>query len=121
MNKLHNIPTYILCGGKSTRMQTEKGLVCLDNKPFIQHIIDAVKPITNTIILVTNNPDYKKFGCKTIEDVYEDKGPVGGIYTALLHSHSVNNLILSCDVPFITTEILKTLLEEHEREVTFLS
>lgn len=121
MSKLHHIPVYILCGGKSTRMQTEKGLVCIDNKPFIQHIIDAVKPVTNAIILVTKNQDYKTFGYKLIEDIHEDKGPLGGIHTALKHSQYTDNLILSCDVPFITTEVLEILLEKHESEVTFLS
>src|SRR5690606_26607517 len=121
MSKPHHIPVYILCGGKSTRMQTEKGLVCFDNKPFIQHIIDAVKPITNNIVLVTKNTGYKTFGYKLIEDIYADKGPVGGIYTALKHSQSTNNLILSCDIPFITTQILEKIIEKHESEVTFLS
>ena len=48
-----NISVYILCGGKSTRMQEEKGLVFYKNQPFVQHIIQAVMPITDKIFLVT--------------------------------------------------------------------
>src|SRR5690606_34062673 len=120
-HKLHNIPAYILCGGKSTRMQAEKVLVYFDNKPFVQHIIDAVKPITNSIFLVMKITAYKTLGYELIEDIHADKVPVGCIHTALQHSQSLNNLILSCDVPFITTEVLEILLAKHESEVTFLS
>lgn len=124
MNSSQNISAYILCGGKSSRMQTEKGLVCFNEKPFIQYIINAIKPIANNIVLVTNNEDYKIFGCNLIEDIYTNKGPVGGIYTALEHSKVENNLILSCDIPFITTEVLKILIDNHlssENNITFLS
>ncbi len=124
MNNDQNISAYILCGGASSRMQTEKGLVCINNQPFIQYIIDAVKPITNHIVLVTKNKDYKIFQYELIEDVYENKGPVGGIYTSLNHSKNTNNLILSCDVPFITTKVLKILINNHFKNqdyITFLS
>ena len=39
-------------------MQSEKGLVLYQNKPFIEHIIEAVLPISNNIQLVTNTNDY---------------------------------------------------------------
>lgn len=113
MNHSQNISAYILCGGKSARMQTEKGLVSFNEKPFIQYIIDAIKPITNNIVLITNNEAYKIFGYNLVKDIYTDKGPVGGIHSALHHSKSENNLILSCDVPFITTKVLEILIKNH--------
>lgn len=104
-----DLSAYILCGGKSSRMQSEKGLVYYNGKPFIRWIIEAVVPITSTIILVTSNGAYSLVGLPMIEDIYENKGPVGGIFTALKHTKSSRNLILSCDVPRITTELLTLL------------
>ena len=124
MSSYQNISAYILCGGKSSRMQTEKGLVCFNGKSFIQHIIEAVKPLSDSIVLVTKNQDYKVFGYEIIEDVITDKGPVGGIHTVLNHTKTENNLILSCDVPFITTQVLNILIENHlnnKYNITFLS
>ncbi|MEB2779348.1 molybdenum cofactor guanylyltransferase [Algoriphagus sp. C2-6-M1] len=124
MEKSTEIAAYILCGGKSVRMQTEKGLVLYRGKPFIRWIIEAIMPITSNIILVTSNGDYNLVGLPMIEDVFADKGPVGGIYTALSHSKSHRNLILSCDVPKINVELLRMLTmesEEKESLVTFLS
>ncbi len=124
MENQKNISAYILCGGKSVRMQSEKGLVLYRGKPFIRWIIEAIMPITSNIILVTSNGDYTMVGVPMIEDTFADKGPVGGIYTALKHSKSERNLILSCDVPKITTHLLRDLTDESENNdasVIFLS
>jgi molybdopterin-guanine dinucleotide biosynthesis protein A len=103
----------ILCGGKSSRMQSEKGLTLYKNKPFIEHIIEAVLPLTATIQLITNSDDYDYLQYDTIKDVIIDKGPMGGIYSALIHSKTEMNLILSCDIPLISTKILQQLIEKH--------
>lgn len=124
MKNPKDITAYVLCGGKSVRMQAEKGLVLYKGKPFIRWIIEAIMPITSNIILVTSNGDYSLVGLPMIEDTYADKGPVGGIYTALNHSKTTRNLILSCDIPKITTELLRTVTDESwetEAPVTFLS
>ena len=119
-----DISAYVLCGGKSVRMQEEKGLVLYKGKPFIRWIIEAIMPITSTIILVTSNGDYSLVGLPMIEDIQSDKGPVGGIYSALKHSKTERNLVLSCDVPKINTALLSKLIEEssfNDSPVTFLS
>jgi molybdopterin-guanine dinucleotide biosynthesis protein A len=103
----------ILCGGKSSRMQSEKGLVLYQNKPFVEHIIEAVLPISSTIQLIANTNDYDYLAYKKIKDIIVDKGPLGGIYTALVHSETEINLILSCDIPLISTEMLQELIEKH--------
>ncbi|SFT76954.1 molybdenum cofactor guanylyltransferase [Algoriphagus locisalis] len=119
-----DISAYVLCGGKSVRMQEEKGLVLYKGKPFIRWIIEAIMPITSNIILVTSNGDYSLVGLPMIEDIYAEKGPVGGIYTALEHSSTEQNLILSCDIPKINTALLSKIAEEssvNDSHVTFVS
>lgn len=103
----------ILCGGKSSRVQSIKGLVLYQNKPFIEHIIEAVLSILINIQLITNTNDYDYLAYKKIKDIVVDKGPLGGIYTVLVHSETEMNLILSCDIPLISTEILLELIENH--------
>ena len=115
---------YILCGGKSTRMKEEKGLVIFRGKSFVQWILDAVGPVANQSFLVTKNPAYQSFDLEMIQDVFEDQGPVGGVHTALIHSSQNQVLILSCDIPKITTEVLVFLIEKSRdfpEEITFLS
>jgi molybdopterin-guanine dinucleotide biosynthesis protein A len=105
----------ILCGGKSSRMQSEKGLVLYQNKAFIEHIIEAVLPISENIQLITNTNDYDYLNYKKVKDIIANKGPLGGIYSALVHSEMELNLMLSCDIPLISTEILLELTENHSR------
>ncbi|NNL15334.1 MAG: molybdenum cofactor guanylyltransferase [Flavobacteriaceae bacterium] len=124
MNVSTNISAYILCGGKSSRMQTEKGLVTYLNKPFIQLVIEAILPITSNIFLVTDNQYYSSFGFPLIPDVYKEKGPVGGIYSALNHSDSDYNLLLSCDIPNITSSVIDNYLINNlssDTDVSLLS
>lgn len=103
----------ILCGGKSSRMQSEKGLVLYQNKPFIEHVIEAVLPISENILLITNTNEYDYLKYRKRKDIIIDKGPLGGIYSALANSDSEINLILSCDIPLISTEILLELVAKH--------
>ena len=103
----------ILCGGKSSRMQSEKGLVLYQNKTFIEHIIEAVLQISKTVQLITNGSDYDYLPYRKIKDIIIDKGPIGGIYSALVNSETEMNLILSCDIPLISTKMLQQLVENH--------
>lgn len=107
----------ILCGGKSSRMHSEKGLVLYQNKAFIEHIIDAVLPISENIQLVTNSNEYDYLGYTIVKDIVLAKGPLGGIYSALVHSDFDNNLILSCDIPLISTQIIQKLIDNHTDKV----
>ena len=119
-----DIAVYILCGGKSSRMKTEKGLVEFHGKTFVQWILDAVISLSSTITLVTKNEEYSQFSLPMIPDLVEDKGPVGGIYTALADSKSQYNLILSCDIPKISTEVLSELVAHavfSENKLSYLT
>lgn len=124
MKNENNISAYILCGGKSSRMQTEKGMVHYKNKPFVQWVIEALKPISGNIFLVTDNLEYSSFGYPLVSDVYKDKGPVSGIFSALRHSETDSNLILSCDIPNISTSVIQNYLIKNiseRNDVTILS
>ncbi|RKS98893.1 molybdenum cofactor guanylyltransferase [Flavobacterium sp. 123] len=112
---MENLTGIILAGGKSQRMGTDKGLLLLKGKPFVTHIYEALKPIVgDNIVLVSSNADYDALGYNRIEDMIADKGPVGGLYTALKQSKTKFNLVLSVDVPLVSTELLQWLVAKHE-------
>lgn len=101
-----------MAGGKSTRMGVNKGLCIVHNDNFIDVIINSLKNISEKIILVSSVEEYDIFSIKRIEDVMPDKGPVGGIYTALNKSETEDNIIISCDVPLITSKVLNLLVND---------
>ncbi|MDC1326811.1 molybdenum cofactor guanylyltransferase [Ulvibacter sp.] len=111
MKKKSTITGIILAGGKSSRMGEDKGFLKLNGKTFMSSIIAALNPIVGEIIIVSNNSEYDVFNLKRVADSMEDSGPLAGLYSGLLHSETENNIVLSCDVPLISTSVLKKLLE----------
>ncbi|MCM8569100.1 molybdenum cofactor guanylyltransferase [Gramella jeungdoensis] len=117
------LSAYILCGGKSSRMGTDKGFVRFRDRSFTDWCLEAARQITKDIHLVTANKKYAQFGYPLVEDIHKNKGPVGGIYTALENSATGWNLILSCDIPGITGSLLNHLFERtpEQTSIAFLS
>ena len=105
-----DITGIILAGGKSSRMGTDKGFLMLNNKPFVQYSIDALTPLVSKIIIVSDNPDYDILGFKRVNDLTKNAGPVAGICSGLEASSTDYNLILSCDIPLITSHVLEKLI-----------
>ncbi len=106
-----NITGIILAGGKSSRMGSDKGFLKLNKKPFVQYSIEALKPFVSEIMIVSDNSAYDIFGLKRITDCIKNAGPVSGIYSGLEASKTDYNLILSCDIPLITSEVLQKLID----------
>ncbi len=104
----------ILAGGKSSRMKKDKGLMLLEGKPMIQYVIDLIKPLVNELIIISNQQEYTQFGFPVYEDLIKEKGPLAGIYTGLYYSKSATNIVLSCDTPYITSELISLLLEKSK-------
>lgn len=109
-SKIKNTNGYILAGGKSSRMGTDKGLLLIEGKAMIEFVIEQMQSVFDNLVIVSNNPEYAKFGLKVIPDLIKDIGPAGGIYTALNHSDNLLNFIVSCDMPFVTKEAIAFLV-----------
>jgi len=104
----------ILAGGKSSRMNEDKGLMLLNGRPMIQYVIDVLEKVIDQIIIISNNTDYEQFGHPVYSDLIKEKGPLAGIYTGLYYSTSEKNIVLSCDVPYVNEELISFLISEHQ-------
>jgi len=104
----------IIAGGKSSRMGTNKAFVELAGKPLIQHILERTANLEQAeTILVTNTPDeYAHLKLPMVADVVPDKGALGGIYTAIRQSKTSYVLVIACDMPFISTELLRYMIAQ---------
>lgn len=112
-----HITGIILAGGKSTRMGEDKGLIVYNKQPFIQHVINALEPIVSEIIIVSNNPEHDVFAEKRVEDLIPNSGPIAGLYTGLYYSKTEENLVLSCDIPLISTSVLNALINASDKTI----
>src|ERR1700759_2142962 len=105
--------TWILAGGRSSRMGTDKAFLELAGKPLIVRAIELAHEVTPEVKIVGDPVKFAAFG-PVIDDVYRDRGPLGGIHAALSSSQAEWNLILAVDTPFVTAEFLKYLLARAE-------
>jgi molybdopterin-guanine dinucleotide biosynthesis protein A len=111
---------YILAGGGSTRFGRDKALVEVGGTPMLERMIALLRGVSKRVKIVSAPNKYAAFRTEIIEDKWPGEGPLGGIVTALEDSTTSAtryqwNLILSCDMPFLTREWLALLCERAAR------
>jgi molybdopterin-guanine dinucleotide biosynthesis protein A len=99
----------ILAGGQSSRMGKEKGLIHWKGKTLVEHAIAILTPLCENIIISANNDHFDSFGYRVVEDLFPGCGPMGGIFSSLKKSETLDNLVIPSDTPFVTTEIYRHL------------
>lgn len=105
-----DISGFILAGGKSRRMGTDKAFLLVREEPLLKRMISLVEPFCNEITISGQNSDYKSFNVNMIPDVFSGCGPISGLYSSLKHSSFDWNLIVSVDVPFVNEELIRFLI-----------
>ncbi|MGD9558554.1 MAG: molybdenum cofactor guanylyltransferase [Mangrovibacterium sp.] len=111
----------ILAGGQSKRMGTNKAFVRINGKLMIDLVFDALKQVSPHIILSVGSEIIHYKNLPVAQDIFPGSGPLGGIYSALQKSGTEMNLVLSCDLPFVSAELLNFLVEDaaaHHADVT---
>jgi molybdenum cofactor guanylyltransferase len=112
MNDAASIAGYVLAGGQSSRMGVDKGLLEIAGVPMIVQAARFVESVLGAPAAVVGTPEkYRGLGLRAIEDDWPGCGPLGGIATALRASEADWNLIVACDLPYLTQEWLAFLLE----------
>ena len=117
-----NISAIILAGGKSARFEgQDKALLEIEGRTFLERIVAAAKPVSKEIIIISPNNYDLETEIKIYDDLIPNCGPLGGIFTGLSVSSSEYNFTLSCDLPFINTELLSYLYEScTDNEITIV-
>jgi len=112
---MHGANGYVMAGGGSTRFGEDKARALFAGKPMLLRMYDLLRGVAGTVRVVAPRGRYEDLGLQTIEDLWPGEGPLGGIITALLNARESGsgaewNVILSCDMPFLTQEWLAFLL-----------
>jgi phospholipid/cholesterol/gamma-HCH transport system ATP-binding protein len=105
---------FILVGGQSSRMGRDKALLVVDGVTLLETIAATVLLAAGNVTLVGPPAKYESFGFPVIPDLVENGGPLGGIFTALSSTPADWNLIVSCDLPDLSVELLESLFARAE-------
>ncbi|MCS7114888.1 MAG: molybdenum cofactor guanylyltransferase [Nitrososphaerota archaeon] len=108
----------ILAGGLSTRFGQDKGLIPLANKPLIKYVLEAAGQTVDEIVVVVNSKaQADKFSrvlgsaAKILMDVFDNRGPLVGAATGFREVSGEYTLLLPCDTPLVSKEVLQLLLD----------
>jgi molybdenum cofactor guanylyltransferase len=111
-----SISGYVMAGGKSKRFGQDKARVTLGGEMMLTRVCRLVNEVTGSVSVVADRESrYADSDVWVVEDRWPGDGPLGGIVTALLATAETDggrdwNLIVSCDMPFLTREWLTYLI-----------
>src|SRR5260221_9565303 len=93
-----------------------RALVEVGGFPMLRRMIALLQSVAKNVKVVGAREKYAQFEKEMVSDGWPGEGPLGGIITALQDSaleaeRSEWNLIVSCDMPFLTAEWLAFLCQ----------
>lgn len=108
---------YVLAGGASSRFGSDKAQAELGGKPMLARMRELLLSVCRDVhIIVAAKATGDDAGL--IADRWPGAGPLGGIITALLATADEGgcewNLVVGCDMPFLTTDWLRYLAERAD-------
>ena len=113
----------ILAGGQASRMGgKDKGLIELNNKPLIQHVIERLSTQTSNILINAhrNQSEYAKFGHVFSDQFANYPGPMGGIHAGLLHATTDWVGFVPCDSPQINIDLVERFCSQATESTDIL-
>ncbi len=106
-----DIPAYILAGGDSIRFGENKALYIYKGMPLIKHLIDTLEPMVSSLNIISKSKnDFSDLNIPVLEDSLATQTPLAGILRGLEDADGWG-LFLACDLPFLNTDIIKSLLD----------
>lgn len=113
----------ILCGGQSTRMGTDKGLLKLHANTWAKTAMDKITVLQLPVVISVNAHQYAGYAsifpaAQLIKDndSLHLKGPLCGVLSVHLQYPAEDLLILACDMPLLETELLYGLLNQYQEQ-----
>ena len=105
---------FVLAGGRSSRMGQNKALLPWKGSTLIQSVAREVFEAAGNATLIGSPELYGKLGFPVIPDRIEGCGPMGGLHAALSAKAAEWTLLVACDMPAVTHELLTALLDVAE-------
>ncbi len=112
-----NFTGYILTGGKSSRMKTDKAFLEIGGETFLTRAVQTLSNACENRVVIVLNQTQTHFTEKLpddvpyIYDVFENRGALGGIHAALNDCETKYAIILAVDLQMVTSETIEKLAE----------
>ncbi len=111
---MHDVSAFVLSGGQSTRMGSDKAWLTLGGKTLLERSLSLAHGITPRVAILGPRERYAAAKEWIIEDEFPGCGPLAGIHAALQATETDLNVILSVDMPFVPADFLAYLIERAQ-------
>lgn len=109
---MEEVAGVILAGGKSRRMGTNKALLTVGRDAMIERAAEELKKIFKEVLISGGDEETgERLGLRVVPDLISGWGPLSGIHATLLAARSRKCLVVPCDMPFISAELAKIMVE----------
>jgi molybdopterin-guanine dinucleotide biosynthesis protein A len=109
---------FVLAGGRSTRFGRDKALARIGDEALLARLCAVLRGVTPCVTIIGSREKYAAFGADCVADHWPGEGPLGGIITALHTALETGggewNIIVGCDMPFLTSDWLTYLFRRAQ-------
>ena len=109
---------FVLAGGESSRMGRDKALLELGGVPLIARAVKLCESVASECTIIGgaqagsgSSGRFDGVASKVAADDFPGAGPLGGIATALRLATREWNLVVACDLPYLTRQWLDFLVQ----------
>jgi molybdenum cofactor guanylyltransferase len=111
--RTRGVTGVVLAGGQGRRMGSiDKGLVLLQGRPMVQHVLERLRPQVDEILINANQhrADYEAFGHAVFPDAIAGfAGPLAGLQVGLAQAKRPLVATVPCDSPFLPADLVSRL------------
>lgn len=110
----------LLCGGKSTRMESPKALLEVNGRTLLHAVAAAGADFDERILSVNDPVIPTPDGFVRCADRYFDCGPMAGIHAALSMTRCDALVTAPCDAPYYSASLAGMLREQYDWQLDAL-
>jgi len=103
----------ILSGGESRRMGRDKAGIEIDGKTLLQHAVDVLSPLFAGLLVSVHAPR-SDLGLPQVVDVFDGRGPMIGIASALAVIKTDWLFVAGCDMPYLSPELIRHMAGKRQ-------
>jgi len=111
---MNSIEGFILVGGASSRMGTDKARLLFNGETFVERIAKELLSLTHSVKIVGNDSAHLALQLPSAPDIYPSWGALGGVHAALAACRSRWAAIVACDLPFVSAALIARLVSLRE-------
>lgn len=111
--QMPSVAGFVLAGGRSSRMGTDKALVEFAGQPLICHALAALREAGLSAAIAGARSDLRSYA-PVIADAEQDLGPLSGICNALASTAAAKALFVPVDLPLLPASLIRYLAADAQ-------